>query len=448
MKQFYFIILLFFATALGAVAQTTNIATLTQNAKAGDAKAQKELADAYYDGKGVTKNFTEAVKWYTKAAEQGYAKAQCNLGNCYYYGKGVAKDFTEAAKWYRKAAEQGIAVAQTNLGQSYHAGEGVAKDFTEAVKWYTKAAEQGYDIGQTLLGDCYYNGEGVSKDFTEAVKWYKKAAEQGNAEAQYSLAWCYGHEQGVAKDLTEAFKWYTKAANQGNADAQYCLAGCYGEGKGVTQSGVQSMNWYIKAAKNGHSKAACVYGSNLLVGAPQFHVQKNVAEAVKYLRIAADNNDKDAIDLLVGSYMSDMQGEKKYGIEKHLSYENFAKYLKMGAELGDTDMQTLLSALPKLKLMFAQEKELVAKYGQKAYNSIRKGNVYVGMPEGILTAYRTIEDDGSRYQMYKYNGSYRDKVGTYKQYIPNSFIQLVNSLGQVYPKIVKVRNGKVTNVVY
>lgn len=98
MKQIYFIILLFFAIASGAVAQTTNIATLTQNAKAGDAKAQNDLGDAYYDGKGVTKNFTEAVKWYTKAAEQGYAEAQKNLGWCYNYGKGVTKNLAEAVK--------------------------------------------------------------------------------------------------------------------------------------------------------------------------------------------------------------------------------------------------------------------------------------------------------------------------------------------------------------
>ena len=107
MKQFYIIMMLFFVTALGAVAQTTNIATLTQKANAGDAKAQNELGDAYYYGKGVAKDFTEATKWYKKAAEQGNASAQYSLGFCYENGKGVTKNLTEAVKWYRKAAEQG-----------------------------------------------------------------------------------------------------------------------------------------------------------------------------------------------------------------------------------------------------------------------------------------------------------------------------------------------------
>lgn len=50
--------------------------------------------------------------------------------------------------------------------------------------------------------------------------------------------------------------------------------------------------------------------------------------------------------------------------------------------------------------------------------------------------------------MYNYNGQYRDKFGLYKQYIPNSVLKMANMLGQVFPIIVKVRNGKVTNVIY
>ena len=184
MKQFYLIMMLFFVTALGAVAQTTNIATLTQKANAGDAKAQNELGDAYYYGKGVAKDFTEATKWYRKAAEQGNASAQYSLGFCYENGKGVTKNLTEAVKWYRKAVEQGNANAQYNLGCCYENGEGVTKNLTEAAKWYRKAAEQGDKDAQFNLGFCYENGKGVTKNLTEAVKWYRKAAEQGNKDAQ------------------------------------------------------------------------------------------------------------------------------------------------------------------------------------------------------------------------------------------------------------------------
>lgn len=98
-----------------------------------------------------------------ESAEQGDAAAQCNLGLCYYNGNGVAKDLTEAVKWFRKAAEQGYAVAQYNLGECYRVGDGVPKDMTEAVNWYRKAAEMGFANAQRNLGMCYNNGDGIPK---------------------------------------------------------------------------------------------------------------------------------------------------------------------------------------------------------------------------------------------------------------------------------------------
>src|SRR5208283_2949728 len=37
-------------------------------------------------------------------------------GDDHYLGRGVGKDYEEALKWYRKAADQGNAAAQYNLG--------------------------------------------------------------------------------------------------------------------------------------------------------------------------------------------------------------------------------------------------------------------------------------------------------------------------------------------
>ena len=409
MKKIYLIMMLFFAIASGVFAQTNNIVTLTLKAKTGDAEAQNALGEAYYDGKGVTENLTEAVKWYTKAAEQGNVKAQYKLGVCYYYGYGVERYYGEAEKWLTKAAEQGYAEAQNHLGYYY---EYEYKNDTKAVKWYTKAAEQGLPIAQCNLGNCYSYGIGVEKNSEEAIKWY------------------------------------TKAADQGYANAQYYLGKAYDEGKGVAKNDPEAMKWYLKAIKNNSPEAAYYYGGMLLEGNKQKGITKNIPEGVKYLRKAADLKNLDAINSLVGAYYSKMTGENDFGISKYLSYADFVKYIKIGAEEGDQNMKTFLTNLPNLRSMIAQEKSLVAKYGQRAYDNIKKGKVYIGMPEGILTAFKTFETDGSRYQMYKYNGPYRDLVGTYKQYIPSYGLRLANLLGKVFPRIVKVRNGKVTNVIY
>ena len=48
-----------------------------------DIIAKYVLGLMYFNGDGVTQDYTEAVKWYTKAAEQGHAAAQTNLGLMY-----------------------------------------------------------------------------------------------------------------------------------------------------------------------------------------------------------------------------------------------------------------------------------------------------------------------------------------------------------------------------
>ena len=190
-----------------------------RGAELGFPPAQFELAKMYENGKGVGKDYAEAVKWYRKAAEQGNTEAQYSLGECYEYGHGVSRDYAEAVKWYRKAAEQGNAEAQYNLGACYAIGRGVSKDMTEAVKWYRKAADQRYAQAQCEVGECYYYGKGVNKDYAEAVKWYRAAADQGNESAQYSLGECYEYGHGVSKDYAEAKRWYLSAAEHGNTDA-------------------------------------------------------------------------------------------------------------------------------------------------------------------------------------------------------------------------------------
>src|ERR1035437_428720 len=153
----------------------------------------------------------------TKAkAESGDANAQNSLGICYGKGRGVVKDFAEALKWYQKAADQNYAAAQYNIGYLYEHGLGAKKDYVEAVKWYSKAAEQGDGSAECNMGYFYSNGLGVKKDSVEEVKWYRKAAEQGEAEAQYNLGINYANGTGVLKDYVEGYKWILLASANGH----------------------------------------------------------------------------------------------------------------------------------------------------------------------------------------------------------------------------------------
>ena len=76
---------------------------------------------------------------YRIQAEKGDASAQIKLGVLYHEGRGLTKDFVQAVFWYRKAANQGDAYAQWILANRYHRGEGVAKDDVEAYAYWNLA---------------------------------------------------------------------------------------------------------------------------------------------------------------------------------------------------------------------------------------------------------------------------------------------------------------------
>ena len=217
-------------------------------AEQGDAWAQFNLGNAYYNGKGVPQDYKEAVKWFRLAAEQGNAWAQYNLALMYYNGEGVPQNYQEAMKWYRLATEQEHAEAQHNLALMYYNGKGVPQNYQEAVKWFRLAAEQGLASAQHNMGFMYANGEGIPQNSKEAVKWYRLAAKQGEAGSQLNLALMYDNGEGVPQDYEEAVKWYRLAAKQGEAEAQHNLALMYYNGEGVPQDYVRAHAWASIAA--------------------------------------------------------------------------------------------------------------------------------------------------------------------------------------------------------
>ena len=130
-------------------------------------------------GVAVPGNFQE----YKASAEQGDAEAQFNLGWCYDNGRGVAKDYVEAVKWYRQAAEQGHPEAQFNLGCCYANGQAVVKDKVEAYAWFSMAAKADSDAAESrnLL-----RKELTPKQFTDAQKRMKELRWQIAAKSKPS----------------------------------------------------------------------------------------------------------------------------------------------------------------------------------------------------------------------------------------------------------------------
>jgi TPR repeat protein len=126
--------------SLGQAAEQGDARTFRRKAEQGDAGAQFSLGVSYREGKGVPRDYAQAVSWWRKSAGQGYASAQSALGFMYANGQGVSEDAAQAVVWYRKAADQGVARAQFNLGVMCVEGQGVVQDRIEAYKWLSLAA--------------------------------------------------------------------------------------------------------------------------------------------------------------------------------------------------------------------------------------------------------------------------------------------------------------------
>ncbi len=76
---------------------------LVKRAEQGDGKSGLELAKNYFTGRGVKKDYTEAIRWFTFAAEEGSGEAEYYLGNCYFKGLGVEKNYETALDYFLKA---------------------------------------------------------------------------------------------------------------------------------------------------------------------------------------------------------------------------------------------------------------------------------------------------------------------------------------------------------
>ena len=155
-----------------------------EDAEAGDAEAQSELASCYYVGDGVEKSVEEAVTWWRRAAEQGHAKAAGELAACYVQGEGVPKSSADGMRWMERAAANGDAFRQYGLATFYDGGQYVERDRSEAARWYEKAAVQGDVKAQVRLAHMQELGIGVDRDLLSAAFLRTEAADRGNAESK------------------------------------------------------------------------------------------------------------------------------------------------------------------------------------------------------------------------------------------------------------------------
>lgn len=111
------------------------VLALAQIASVGPAKADTDAGIADLSNG----DYIAAMEELLPAAKAGDARAQANLAVIYHYGLGIAANFTKAFQWYHAAALQGSADGQIGLAVLYAKGQGVPVDLAIAHMWLTVA---------------------------------------------------------------------------------------------------------------------------------------------------------------------------------------------------------------------------------------------------------------------------------------------------------------------
>ena len=168
--------------------------------------------------------------------------------------------------------------------------------------WKEKVNQVGLSQAQYWVGMKFLHGDGIPKNVTNTVCWLGKAFDHKNYEALYQLA-LYFHANG---DGEHAVKALQLAAYHDNAHAQYSLSCLYYQGNGVEKDMAKANAWVRMAAKNGSPEAMEIVGNNYFGG---FGCASDKEAALKWLQKAADLGERRAEAFLAVAYYLDSNKE-------------------------------------------------------------------------------------------------------------------------------------------
>lgn len=286
-------------------------------ASAGNKEAEYELSKVLiegfaldFDGKFKGTDPEQGLIWLKKAADKNYLFAANKLGDLYYEGKVVEKNLAVALEWYEKGGKDRNRDSFLRMGEIYFNGEGVEQSYEKAVTYFEKSVALCNPAGMKRLGDCYFNGFGVEKNLDKALELYKRAAKNDDMDfygAKSNLALIYAKDTPFKDDREAVIALqhvinYTQNPEVFYEVAKRHLVGfdfrdeehtfeCY-----VIRKDFEWAAYYFKqAAETGHLPSCLEFGKCLLNG---LGVEKDVAEAKKYVKIAADGGLPEARELL------------------------------------------------------------------------------------------------------------------------------------------------------
>lgn len=149
------------------------------------------LLGLYHQGQGDDSYdeyaYGQARILYEKAIDLGSTDAIYELAELYYYGNGVERDYEKSLTLYNDPKLDNHPEAVFSRAVQYDTGEGVEQNYETSFALFNKAAELGHTPSIFNIGYMYEYGEFVDKDLDEAKKWYQKACDNDYSDGCYAV---------------------------------------------------------------------------------------------------------------------------------------------------------------------------------------------------------------------------------------------------------------------
>ncbi len=154
-----------------------------QAAEGGEPGGWCNVGHCYMEGIGTPKDEAYAVKCYEKELPTGNITSHNILGEAYFLGKGVEQNYTEAIRLLTYACDKGSKYGLFYLAKCYFNGWGTPQDYVRA-RQYLDKVDWNYWEADYLRGLLYGNGLGVAADIPKAVGFLQKAGDHPEARAE------------------------------------------------------------------------------------------------------------------------------------------------------------------------------------------------------------------------------------------------------------------------
>lgn len=196
---------------------------LLSSALSGNKEVYNLLGFAYETGYGISKNYTEAIKWYFKAIECGiYDSSIINLALIYQNEEIVGKpNYKLSYALLNDAIKHNITQAYFFLGDLYMYGLGSQIDYDKAMECFKRVNknDRGYMYAQFKIGNIYECEDKKLKDIQKAMEYYEKVK---IPTAKNRLAFLY-LLQNYESDIDIIREKYLQSYESGNACEEYVL---------------------------------------------------------------------------------------------------------------------------------------------------------------------------------------------------------------------------------